>query len=75
MPSLFAFEALQIINIHEVDTIPDWKYQGCWNDAVTNHIRKKQSVHKKPATGKNTLKVWMTNLWLVFKSLLQILEG
>lgn len=60
-------EAPQIMNVHEGDTIPDWEYPDWWNDSVTDHIRKKQSVHKNLTAGKHTLKVWMVDPGLVFQ--------
>ncbi|PKQ45452.1 glycosyl hydrolase 115 family protein [Confluentibacter flavum] len=60
-------EQPQIINVNEEDTKPDWEYPDWWNNAVTDHIRKKQSTHKAIKPGKHTLKVWMIDPGLVFQ--------
>lgn len=60
-------EEPQIINIHEGDTKPDWEYPDWWNNSVTDHIRKKQSVHKAVKPGKHTLKIWMVDPGVVFQ--------
>lgn len=60
-------EQPQVINIHEGDTIPDWEYPDWWNNSVTDHIRKKQSVHKAVKAGKHTLKIWMIDPGVVFQ--------
>lgn len=60
-------EEPQIINIHEGDLKPDWEYPDWWNDSVTDHIRKKQSLHKGVGPGKHTLKVWMVDPGVVFQ--------
>lgn len=60
-------EQPQIVNVNEGDTVPDWEYPDWWNNSVTDHIRKKQSVHKAIKPGKHTLKVWMVDPGLVFQ--------
>lgn len=60
-------ETPQIVNIHAGDTIPDWEYPDWWNNAVTDHIRKKQSKHKISNGGKHTLKIWMIDPGVVFQ--------
>lgn len=60
-------EDLQIINIHEGDTIPDWEYPDWWNDSVTDHICKKKSSHKTVKPGKHILKIWMIDPGVVFQ--------
>lgn len=60
-------ETPQIINIHEGDLKPDWEYPDWWNNSVTDHIRKKQSMHKTVPAGKHTLKVWMVDPGVVFQ--------
>ncbi|MCB0845887.1 MAG: hypothetical protein KDE26_21705, partial [Bacteroidetes bacterium] len=57
----------QIINIHEGDEKPDWEYPEWWNNSVTDHIRKRQSVHKSIKPGVHTLKVWMVDPGVVFQ--------
>ncbi|MEZ4850907.1 MAG: glycosyl hydrolase 115 family protein [Bacteroidia bacterium] len=60
-------ETPQIINIHEGDEKPDWEYPEWWNNSVTDHIRKRQSVHKSIKPGVHTLKVWMVDPGVVFQ--------
>ncbi len=60
-------ETPKIINIHEGDTIPDWEYPDWWNNSVTDHIRKKQSMHGKVKGGKHVLKIWMIDPGVVFQ--------
>lgn len=60
-------EAPRVINIHEADSIPDWEYPDWWNNSVTDHIRKKQSVHKAVRPGRHTLKIWMIDPGIVFQ--------
>lgn len=60
-------EAPQMINMHEGDLKPDWAYPAWWNNSVTDHIRKKQSLHKGLTPGKHTLKLWMIDPGLVFQ--------
>jgi len=60
-------EAPQIINIHEGETTPDWEYPEWWNNSVTDHIRKKRSVHTGVDAGVHTLKIWMVDPGVVFQ--------
>ncbi|NJB72218.1 hypothetical protein GGR42_002709 [Saonia flava] len=60
-------EAPQIINIHEGETVPDWEYPDWWNNSVTDHIKKKQSVHPNIKSGTHTLKIWMVDAGVVFQ--------
>lgn len=60
-------EEAQIINMHEGENRPDWTYPEWWNNSVTDHIKKKQSVHKITQSGKHTLKVWMVDPGVVFQ--------
>lgn len=60
-------ETPQIINMNEGETKPDWEYPSWWNNSVTDHIKKKQSIHKKVEHGKHTLKIWMIDPGIVFQ--------
>ncbi|MFZ1789973.1 MAG: glycosyl hydrolase 115 family protein [Saprospiraceae bacterium] len=60
-------ETPQIININEGEEKPDWEYPEWWNNAVTDHIRKKLSTHKAVKAGVHTLKIWMIDPGLVFQ--------
>jgi hypothetical protein len=60
-------EPPQVVNINEGDTIPDWEYPDWWNNSVTDHIRKKQSLHKDVKPGNHVLKIWMIDPGVVFQ--------
>ncbi len=60
-------EEPQLINMHEGETQPDWEYPEWWNNSVTDHIKKKVSVHTVSKPGKHTLKVWMVDPGVVFQ--------
>ncbi len=60
-------ESPQVINMHEGEFQPDWEYPAWWNNSVTDHIKKKQSVHTDIGSGKHTLKVWMVDPGVVFQ--------
>ncbi|MBN1787265.1 MAG: glycosyl hydrolase 115 family protein [Sedimentisphaerales bacterium] len=60
-------EKLQIINMNEGETRPDWKYAGWWTKSVGDHIKIKRSKHKVDNPGKHTLKVWMVDPGVVFQ--------
>ena len=60
-------ETPQILNINEGETTPDWEYPDWWNTSVTDHIKKKRSVHNNIKSGKHTLKIWMIDPGIVFQ--------
>ena len=60
-------EEPQIINLHGGEVEPDWEYPSWWNNAVSDHIKKKGTVHKSVKSGKHTLKVWMVDPGVVFQ--------
>ncbi|KAA3634654.1 MAG: glycosyl hydrolase [Bacteroidetes bacterium] len=60
-------ETPQIINMHEGEFQPDWEYPAWWNNSVTDHIKKKQSIHTDIEPGKHVLKVWMVDPGVVFQ--------
>ena len=60
-------ESPQMMNVNLGEDKPDWEYPDWWNNAVTDHIRKKQSIHKDIKAGTHTLKVWMVDPGLVFQ--------
>ncbi len=62
-------EAPQIINIHEGETVPDWRYPQWWNQAVSNNIRIKTSRHRIDKPGEHVLKVWMVDPGVVLQKL------
>jgi hypothetical protein len=60
---------VQIVNVHENDTIPDWKYPQWWNRAVGENIRLYQTKHEGLKPGNHVLKFWMVDPGLVLQKL------
>lgn len=60
-------ETPQIINMHEGETKPDWEYPAWWNNSVTDHIKKKMSIHQDLEAGRHRLKVWIVDPGMVFQ--------
>lgn len=54
----FDDENPQIVNIHALDTIPDWKYPQHWNKIVSENINILTTSHTINSPGKHTLKIW-----------------
>ncbi len=59
----------QIINIHEKDTIPDWKYPPAWNQAVGENIKVMTSEHLLKKPGEHVLKFWMVDPDIVLQKI------
>jgi hypothetical protein len=59
----------QILNVHENDTIPDWKYPYEWNKAVMENIKIITSDHYIESPGEHTLKFWMIDPGLVLEKI------
>jgi hypothetical protein len=59
----------QIINIHEKDTVPDWKYPPSWNQAVTENIKITTSEHILEKPGEHVLKFWMVDPGIVLQKI------
>ncbi|MGE5795940.1 MAG: glycosyl hydrolase 115 family protein [Ignavibacteria bacterium] len=62
-------EKPQVINIHEGDTIPDWKYARWWNEAVANNIKIKTTRHPEKEPGEHTLKFWALDPGIVLQKI------
>lgn len=60
-------EEPQLINMHEGETVPDWKYPQWWNVSVTEKVKKKSSKHTITSPGQHTLKIWMIDPGVVFQ--------
>ncbi len=65
----FDDQAPQIINIHEGETIPDWKYPPYWNQAVMENIKITTSEHMLNEPGEHTLKFWMVDPGIVLQKI------
>ena len=65
----FDDEQPQIANMHEGDTVPDWKYPRWWNEAVSNNIMIKTSKHSIEESGEHTLKFWMVDPGVVLQKI------
>ena len=59
----------QIINIHEKDTVPDWKYPPEWNKAVSENIKVTISEHVLEKPGEHVLKFWMVDPGIVLQKI------
>jgi endo-1,4-beta-D-glucanase Y len=59
----------QIINIHEKDTVPDWKYPPEWNKAVSENIKILTSEHMLEKPGEHVLKFWMVDPGIVLQKI------
>jgi len=68
-------EMPQIVNLHENETIPDWKYPHYWNDAVSNNIKIKGSEHRIHTRGNHILKFWMVDPGLVLQRIVVDMGG
>ncbi len=71
----FDNESPQIINIHEKDTIPDWKYPPTWNQAVSENIKVLTSEHTLDKPGEHVLKFWMVDTGIVLQKIVVDLGG
>ncbi|MBN1804130.1 MAG: glycosyl hydrolase 115 family protein [Sedimentisphaerales bacterium] len=65
----FDDEKPRIINIHEKDTIPDWKYPPAWNKAVGENIKVMTSEHLLEKPGEHVLKFWMIDPGIVLQKI------
>jgi endo-1,4-beta-D-glucanase Y len=59
----------QIINIHEKDTVPDWKYPPAWEKAVGENIKIMTSEHNLKEPGEHVLKFWMVDPGIVLQKI------
>ncbi len=59
----------QIINIHEKDTVPDWKYPPEWEKAVGENIKVMTSEHTLKKPGERVLKFWMVDPGVVLQKI------
>ena len=62
-------EAPQIVNVHENETVPDWKYPAHWNKAVSENIKILTSQHQIAKPGPHVLKFWRVDPGLVLQRL------
>lgn len=65
----FDDETVRMVNIHENDTIPDWKYPQSWNEAVGRNIKVKKSRHTIRESGARVLKIWMVDPGFVLQKI------
>ena len=65
----FDDETPQIVNIHEKDTVPDYKYPPTWNQAVTENIKVLTSEHNISKPGEHVLKYWMVDPGIVLQKI------
>ncbi|MBN2522991.1 MAG: glycosyl hydrolase 115 family protein [Bacteroidales bacterium] len=62
-------EEPQVMNIHEGDTVPDWKYPDWWNNAVSQNIKILTSEHQVDKPGEHVLKYWMIDPAIVLQKI------
>ena len=65
----------QLVNMHEGDTVPDWKYPYWWNTAVGNRIIIENSKFTIKEAGTHTLKIWMVDPGIVFQKIVIDMGG
>jgi Glycosyl hydrolase family 115/Gylcosyl hydrolase family 115 C-terminal domain len=65
----FDDEPPRIVNIHENDTIPDWRYPYWWNQAVSENVMIEISKHSIQQPGKHILKFWMVDPGVVLQKI------
>ncbi len=65
----FDDETPKVINIHEKDTVPDWKYPPTWNQAVGENIKITASEHLIEKPGEHVLKFWMVDPGIVLQKI------
>jgi len=65
----FDNKAPQIVNIHEKDTVPDWKYPPIWSQAVGENIKVTTSEHLLQEPGEHVLKFWMVDPGIVLQKI------
>jgi hypothetical protein len=65
----FDDETPKMVNIHEKDTVPDYKYPLTWNQAVTENIKKTVSEHVIDKPGEHVLKFWMIDPGFVLQKI------
>jgi len=65
----FDDEQPHTVNVHENDTIPDWKYPEWWNQSVSNSIKTASSKHIIDRPGEHVLKYWMVDTGIVLQKI------
>jgi hypothetical protein len=65
----FDDEQPQIINIHENDIVPDWKYAWWWSQMVSDSIKIATSEHNITEPGEHVLKFWMIDPGVVLQKI------
>jgi hypothetical protein len=65
----FDNEPPQIVNIHENETVQDWKYPRWWNQAVSENVMIKMSKHSIQKPGEHILKFWMVDPGVVLQKI------
>ena len=59
----------QMVNIHENETVPDWKYPPYWNQAVSENIKVLATEHHIDKPGEHVLKFWMVDPGIVLQKI------
>ncbi len=65
----FDDEKPKMINIHEGQNVPDWKYPPYWNEMVANAVRITVSGHQIVKAGPHVLKIWAVDPGVVLQKI------
>jgi hypothetical protein len=65
----FNDEKPQVVDIHEKDTIADWRNGPVWMQAVADNIRKLTTTHNIKTPGKNVLKFWLVDPGVILQKI------
>ncbi len=65
----FDDEQPQIVNIHEKNDVPDWKYPMWWNQMVGDSIKIAKTTHQIDKSGEHVLKFWMVDPGIVLQKI------
>jgi len=71
----FDEETPKVVNVHQADTIPDWKYPLWWNTMVANQIKICTTEHVVEKPGWHVLTYWMVDPGLVLQKIVVDLGG
>jgi hypothetical protein len=62
-------EPIRVVNIHENDTVADWKYPQVWNQSVADNIRILTTEHNLIKPGAHIVKLWLITPGVVFQKI------
>jgi hypothetical protein len=71
----FDEEKPRMVNMHEQDTLPDWKYPIHWMKEVSDNINVTTSLHPIGTPGDHVLKFWMVDPAVVLQKIVVETSG